>query len=92
MLAWAGYLSVTAAEDGIAVMDDASMTAYHLNPPAAAVFLLAGDQGASPAAIAEAVAETLGLDDRESRSLVDAALPDLLRSGLLVAQRGRQRQ
>jgi hypothetical protein len=82
-------LVVTEEPDGLVVVDEGSMTAHHLNPLAAAVFLLV-EAPAPGEAIAAAFADTVDSPVEEVRDLVDAAISELVGAGLLLAHHGRQ--
>jgi hypothetical protein len=85
----AADLVVSTEPDGLVVVDEASMTAHHLNPLATAVFLLV--ESPEPGeAIAAAFADTVGRPVDEVSDLVDAAVSELVGAGLLLSHQGRQ--
>ncbi len=82
-------LVITEEPDGLVVVDEASMTAHHLNPLATAVFLLVESRQSSEA-IAAAFADVVDRSADEVRPQVDAALSELLGAGLLLPHHGGQ--
>jgi glycosyltransferase involved in cell wall biosynthesis len=89
VLAAASDLIVTEESDGLVVVDEASMTAHHLNELATAVFLLA-EAPATAESIAAAFADTVERPVAEVRELVNAAISALVGGGLLQAHHGPQ--
>ena len=82
-------LIVTTEPDGLVVVDEASMTAHHLNPLATAVFLLV-EAPETGEAIAAAFANTVDRPVDAVSHLVDAAISELVGAGLLLPHHGRQ--
>ncbi len=90
-LAWASGLIPTETPAGLVVMDDHAMVAHELNPVASAVLVLV-DGESTPAAMAAELAEAFATDPAESAAIVDAALAELVGSGLVVSRRRAQGQ
>lgn len=89
-LAWASGLTPSEAPDGLVVMDEYAMVAHHLNPLASSVLVLV-DGETEPATMAADLADAFAMDPAESAAAVDAALAELVRTGLVVSRRCRQR-
>jgi glycosyltransferase involved in cell wall biosynthesis len=89
VLAHAPRLVITEEPDGLVVVDEASMTAHHLNELAAAVFLLA-EEPATRDAIADSFAEVVQRPVGDIREAVAAGISALVAGGLLLAHHGGQ--
>ena len=83
----AARLRTTETEDGLVVLDTVTMTSHHLNPAAAAVFVLVGE-GATADEVCDAAAEVLGTDALTSAD-VRSALDVLVAAGLVVVRKER---
>ena len=74
-------------DDGLVVVDEDAMVAHHLNPLAAAVFLLI-EGPAEVSGLATELAGLTGGSPHELEALVASTLSDLAGAGLLLASQG----
>ncbi|MCU1394098.1 MAG: hypothetical protein JWM34_2526 [Ilumatobacteraceae bacterium] len=85
VLVRAAHLEITETDDGLVVLDRASMIAHHLNPLAASVFVSI-DGTATPESISGELREVYGTDEPPTAE-VRTTITDLLRSGLVIVRR-----